>query len=49
MTWERLADLSADEIRARDLFPAGLRPLPRPNHPEGGMLFPAVVIAELLR
>ena len=49
VTWETLAAMSPDEIRARDLFPAGFRPLPHPNHPEGGMLFPHAVIAELNR
>jgi cytochrome c peroxidase len=49
VTWELLAALSADEIRTRDIFPAGFRPLPHPNHPEGGMVFPHAVIAELNR
>src|SRR6478609_11301519 len=49
MTWEMLAGLSADEIRERDIFPAGFRPLPHPNHTAGGMLFPPTVIAELRR
>lgn len=46
-TWEQLAAMSPDEIRAQDLFPAGLLPLPHPNHPEGGMLFPKFEIDEL--
>ena len=25
---------------SKDLFPTGFLPLPHPNHPEGGMLFP---------
>ena len=49
VTWEMLADLTPGEIRERDAFPAGFRPLPHPNHPEGGMLFPPAVIAELGR
>jgi len=49
LTWETLAALSPDEIRARDLFPEGFRPLPHPNHPEGGMLFPHFVIDEIKR
>ncbi|SDS12604.1 cytochrome B6 [Opitutus sp. GAS368] len=49
VTWESLAALSPGEIRAQDLWPAGFRPLPHPNHPEGGMLFPPAVIAELQR
>lgn len=49
VTWEKLAALTPDEIRAQDIFPAGFRPLPHPNHPEGGMLFPQFVIDELKR
>jgi len=47
MTWEKLAALSPDEIREKDLFPAGFLPLPFPNHPEGGMLFPKFQIDEI--
>lgn len=47
MTWEKLAALSPEEIREKDLFPAGLFPLPFPNHPEGGMLFPKFQIDEI--
>ncbi len=49
VTWESLAALTPDAIRARDIFPAGFKPLPHPDHPEGGMLFPSFVIAELQR
>lgn len=38
--WEDLAALTPEQIRERGLFPAGFLPLPFPNHPEGGMLFP---------
>jgi cytochrome c peroxidase len=41
VTWEELARMSPAEIRDRDVFPQGFLPLPHPNHPEGGMLFPA--------
>jgi cytochrome c peroxidase len=47
MTWERLAAISPEEIRDRGLFPAGFYPLPHPNHPEGGMLFPKFHIDEV--
>jgi cytochrome c peroxidase len=49
VTWEMLEALAPDEIRARDLFPAGFMPLPHPNHTEGGMVFPHFVIDEILR
>jgi hypothetical protein len=47
MTWEKLAAMSPEEIREKDLFPAGFFPLPFPNHPEGGMLFPKFQIDEI--
>ncbi len=46
MTWDALARMSADEISARGAFPPGFLPLPHPNHPEGGMLFPKFLIEE---
>lgn len=39
-TWEKLAAMSPDEVRKANRFPAGFLPLPHPNHPEGGMVFP---------
>ena len=47
MTWERLAQLRPEEVRDRDVFPLGFMPLPHPNHPEGGMLFPKYLIDEI--
>jgi cytochrome c peroxidase len=47
MTWEKLAALSPQEIQERDLFPTGFLPLPHPNHPEGGMVFPKFHIDEI--
>jgi len=46
-TWEQLAAMRPDEIREKDLFPAGFLPLPHPNQPEGGMLFPRFHIDEI--
>jgi cytochrome c peroxidase len=40
VTWESLSAMSPEEIKAKDLFPAGFFPLPHPNHAEGGMVFP---------
>ena len=48
VTWEDLAASSPEEIRASGSFPAGFFPLPHPNHPEGGMLFPRFQIEEIL-
>jgi len=49
MTWDRLAAMSPEEIRRADAFPAGFLPLPHPNHPEGGMVFPKFHIDEVKR
>lgn len=47
LTWEKLAGMKPEEIRKKELFPAGFMPLPHPNHPEGGMLFPGYHIEEV--
>ena len=46
-TWDALARMTPEEIRDRGIFPAGLMPLPHPNHPEGGMVFPTFQITEV--
>ena len=40
VTWQSLGAMSAAQVRQRNAYPAGFLPLPHPNHPEGGMLFP---------
>ena len=47
LTWERLAQMLPEDVRERDVFPLGFMPLPHPNHPEGGMLFPKFHIDEI--
>jgi cytochrome c peroxidase len=47
MTWQTLASMTPEEIREKNLFPAGFFPLPHPNHPEGGMVFPKFHIEEI--
>src|SRR6185436_1812356 len=47
MTWERLGQMSPEQIRERDVFPRGFMPLPHANHPEGGMIFPKFHIDEV--
>jgi len=49
MTWEKLGSITPGEIKAKDLFPIGFLPLPHPNHPEGGMVFPQFHINEIKR
>jgi cytochrome c peroxidase len=39
-TWEKLAELSPDEVKEKGLFPKGFLPLPHPHHEVGGMVFP---------
>jgi cytochrome c peroxidase len=48
-TWEKLADMSPDEVRDKNLFPKGYLPLPHPKHDAGGMLFPQMEIKQLKR
>jgi cytochrome c peroxidase len=47
VTWEQLGRMSPEEIRQKDLFP--YLPLPHPNHPVGGMIFPQAEIKLLPR
>jgi cytochrome c peroxidase len=47
VSWDELGRMSPDEIRAKGLFP--YLPLPHPNHPVGGMLFPQTEIKSLPR
>jgi len=46
-SWQELAAMSPEEIRAKGLWPKGFLPLPHPNHPEGGMVFPQYHIDEI--
>jgi len=47
MTWQKLAEMTPEQIREQGLFPKGFLPLPHPNHMEGGMVFPQFVIDEM--
>jgi cytochrome c peroxidase len=47
MTWESLANMNPEEIRAKNLFPKGFYPLPHPKQVEGGMVFPHFEIDEI--
>jgi cytochrome c peroxidase len=47
MTWDRLGRMSPADIKSGTHWPAGFLPLPHPNHPEGGMLFPKHHIDEV--
>ena len=47
VTWEALGTMTPDQIREKDAFPKGYLPLPHPNQPEGGMVFPKFLILEV--
>ena len=49
LTWENLSQMTPEEINAKGVFPKGFLPLPHPNQPEGGMLFPKFQIDELIK
>jgi cytochrome c peroxidase len=49
VTWESLGAMTPEQIRERNAFPIGFLPLPHPNHPEGGMLFPQFHIDAIKR
>lgn len=40
VTWEQLAEMTPAEIKEKNLFPMGFRPLPHAKHPVGGQVFP---------
>ncbi len=46
-TWDRLAATTPEEIKSKNLWPAGFLPLPHPHHEEGGMIFPKQTIDEI--
>ena len=47
MTWKKLAVMSPEEIRKKDLFPEGFLPLPHVKHETGGQVFPEDQIKEI--
>jgi cytochrome c peroxidase len=47
LSWEKLADMPPAEVKEKGLFPKGFLPLPHPNHPEGGMIFPKMMLDQL--
>jgi cytochrome c peroxidase len=48
-TWDQLASMSPDDVRAKQAFPAGFLPLPHVNHATGGMVFPEDEIEAIQR
>jgi cytochrome c peroxidase len=48
-TWDKLAEMTPDEVRDKGVFPKGFLPLPHPKHDVGGMVFPQMEIKKLAR
>lgn len=46
-SWDDLGAMTPEEIQGKGLWPKGFLPLPHPNHPEGGMVFPKEQIDEV--
>lgn len=42
MTWDQLSFMTPEQIKEKNIFP--YLPLPHPNHPAGGMIFPFMQI-----
>lgn len=49
VTWETLGQMTPEEIKEKNLFPAGFRRLPHVKHEVGGMVFPQIQIEEFPR
>jgi cytochrome c peroxidase len=47
VTWDELAKMAPADVRKKGAWPKGFLPLPHPNHPEGGMVFPKFHIDEI--
>ena len=48
-TWDSLSQMTAEEVRARGLLPAGFLPLPHVKQATGGQVFPNNTIDEIQR
>ncbi|WKZ18965.1 MAG: cytochrome B6 [Candidatus Jettenia sp. CY-1] len=48
-TWEKLSEMSPEEIRNNNLFPKGFLPLPHVKHAVGGQVFPKFHSDEILK
>jgi cytochrome c peroxidase len=49
MNWDSLSSMTPDDIRNREVFPAGFTRLPHVKHATGGQVFPDVQIDEIRR
>jgi cytochrome c peroxidase len=48
-SWEALARMTPEDLKAKGLFPKGYLPLPHPHHEVGGMVFPQMEIKQQAR
>ncbi len=49
VTWEKLADTTASDIREKEWFPEGFLPLPHAKHETGGQVIPENQIQEIMK
>lgn len=47
VTWDQLNQMTPEEIREKNLFPMGFRPLPHVKHTTGGQVFPEEQIGHI--
>jgi len=47
VTWDQLGAMAPEDIKGKGIFP--YLPLPHPNHPVGGMIFPQMEIKQVSR
>ena len=47
MTWQQLSAITPEEVKQKNLFPMGFRPLPHTKHAVGGMVFAPRQIDEI--
>jgi cytochrome c peroxidase len=46
-SWQKLSEMAPADVRKQKAWPKGFLPLSHPNHAEGGMVFPTVLIDEV--
>lgn len=49
LTWEKLGQMDPDEVKTKQLFPAGFDRLPHVKHEVGGQVFPQIQVKQFPR
>ena len=49
LTWDKLGQMEADEVKAEKVFPAGFHRLPHVKHEVGGQVFPSIQVKQFPR